>query len=44
MKKTTTWTQAEGGKKLNQVAILLKAQLSVLMDQLVIHNEMGKLD
>lgn len=31
-------------KKPNQVAILLKAQLSILMDQLVIHNEMGKLD
>lgn len=32
------------GKKPDEVAILPKAQLSVLMDQLVIHNEMGKLD
>lgn len=32
------------GKKPNQVAILLKAQLSILIDELMIHNEIGKLD
>lgn len=42
MKKQLTRHKQGKKKKNNQVAILLRAQLSVLMDQLVIHNEMGK--
>lgn len=34
----------EKKKSLNQVAILLREQLSVLMDELTIHNQMRKSD